>query len=142
MARDWFVFVGPYAEWIRPASDYLTGSGGEDEAEWERLIDGGLLVWNIGADSGFPFEHEGQRFRRYCCMPECQRPGCPRWPMLFHFNHTPPRYGETATDWAVLDRQGELDWFRRAFAEELGSCGRLMRANPVFRWGLVYWVRP
>jgi hypothetical protein len=83
VARESFVFVGPYAEWIRPGGDYLTGSGGEeDKAEWERLLDGGVLAWNIGSDSGFTFEHEGRQYRRYCCMPILNRcapaPGEPR----------------------------------------------------------------
>ena len=140
MARDWFVFVGPYAEWIRSGADYLTGSGSEQE--WERLLDGGVLTWNIGSDSGFPFEHEGQRYRRYCCMPECERPCCPRWPMLFHFNYMALGV-EMATSWtAAWTRKVRSTGFGPAFAEELGQAARLMTADPAYRWGLVHWIFP
>ena len=110
--------------------------------EWEQLIDGGVLWWNIETGHGFPFENSGRRLRRYCAMPACERLGGRRWPMHLHFNYVEMKYQEFATDWAAVDTQLEIEWFRAAFAEELSHASRLMGEKPSFRWGLIHWVIP
>jgi len=142
MARDWFAFIGPYAEWIRPESEFLAVDEDEEADEWEQLIDGGVLCWNIGSDSGFPMEIEGRRLRRYCAMPYRERPDCPRWPMHLHFNFVEIEYQELATDWTAVNTQLEIEWFRVAFGVELSHASRLMGEEPTFHWGLVHWVIP
>jgi hypothetical protein len=46
---------------------------------------------------------------------------------------------QLTSDLTALDRQGEIEWFRAAFATELAEAGRLSGIEPSFRWGLVYW---
>jgi hypothetical protein len=140
MPRDRFLFIGPYAEWVRPASDFLDDD--DSAVQWEQLLDGGVVEWNIGADCGFLFRRGRNQCRSYCCMPLLKRRGCPRWPMRFHWNRFDDDYGEMATDWTELDRQTEIAWFRTAFARELALSAQLLAAEPSFRWGLVHWVIP
>jgi hypothetical protein len=138
VARHTFLYIGPYAEWVVPEEHDEEWTADED-ATWEKLLDAGQLVWNIGND-WLHVERDGKRFLRYCAMPQEVRAG-PDRSMHFKWDHS-GEPEEMATDWTKLDQQAEIQWFHQAFRAELKEAAALIGEPPAMRWGLVHWCYP
>jgi hypothetical protein len=72
-------------------------------------------------------------------MPKEKRPGLGRWPLLVELPLIGSGGGE-AHDWPHLSPTPEINWFRSAFATELGQLEAIFGKPPDWRWGLVWWL--
>ena len=132
-----YVWVGPFAEWLSADVVHMP----QDEADphgWGELIDGGMLHWNISYATAYPphIKRGRKQFYQYCCIPRAKRTKQPRDPMLLILNAD--QQEPLALDWAATDPQHEIEWFARAFANELTKLTTLFGKPPAMHWGLVY----
>jgi hypothetical protein len=44
-------------------------------------------------------------------------------------------------DWSDIDPRAEIEWFKKAYAEELALLHKIFPPPPALRWGLLYWPR-
>jgi hypothetical protein len=127
------LFVGPYAEWLVRTSKRLPPflNSPLDQS----LIEGMKLYW---PDELPDVRRGGVRYHRYVFMPREARPEMPSRPLYFSGKGGPDNIG--IQDLTEVDTRGEIDWFLRAFREELQALAEHFGGPPSLRWGLVHWL--
>lgn len=120
------IHIGPYAVWIAdPSTPYFDTDAWHDE---ERPVSD--MTYGGPADSADrPLEH--YVFPYLWTTADRAARSAPDRPMSFH-DCLP-----TEMRLEAVDRQGEVEWFRRAYQDELGVLGRYYGSEPDFRWGVL-----
>jgi hypothetical protein len=124
------VYIGPYAEWVvRPD---------EPSPELEAVAPGELLKgWGLARAWGrsYPPEVEVDEVvcQRFCFVADDDRAGQPRR-QLYHSE------AGAIADLRGVDAHAEMEWFARAFREELRALQTYYNRPPAIGWGLVTWL--
>src|SRR5262245_57143371 len=125
MSKSASLYVGPYAMWegLRPP--------GQDVLPWD-VFEG----WWSSVTGVIEVEFGGGQVRAFCVVPsqEYPRPGGPKH-MAVYMNS-----GEwyAALDLSGIDREAELEAFRRTYEQELRGMAEALGREPVLRWGVIY----
>jgi hypothetical protein len=75
----------------------------------------------------------------YTPNPDKPRPGGPEW-VLFYVNEPLGREC-VGVDFRSLDREAEVEAFRRAYSRELAELAELAGREPILGWGVIYSYR-
>jgi hypothetical protein len=131
-----YLYIGPYAEWRRPATPGDPVVPPEAQDAWERVVwDGPLHYQNY---YGTPPEEEigGRPHRCYRLLPTLELEGGPARRMVF--------VDKGGMDVGVLDltdadRDAELRWFADSYRDRLADLAGGFGTPPAIRWGLLTW---
>jgi hypothetical protein len=128
MGRLASVYAGPFAMWPESHAP-LDEHGGEmfaDEFGWFYAA-----VVGPGSEPGAG----PSRAVFYTPNQDKPRPGGPVW--VFSYTNEPP--GEyVGADFRRVDREAEVEAFRRAYARELAEMAKAAGREPVLGWGVLY----
>jgi hypothetical protein len=124
------VILGPYAEWlVRPEE---INDAFSRHPFWALVVEDCVLCNNWGKNLPPIIIKDGVRYHRFCFMPGERRPGHP-----IHGYSSNDMVG--VQDVQEVDIKVEIDWFTKAFAEELAAIGRDLGRPPTLHWGIVGW---
>jgi hypothetical protein len=126
------LFIGPFAEWLVPEGKAKGLPPRDEDGE---LLFSEKLAWDSALGEFETVVRHKKRYRRFCCMPRDLKPESHGREVLFGGQ---PAYPGNQ-DLLDVDRQGEIDWFAKAFARELKVLAEKFGGEPTFHWGLVCW---
>jgi hypothetical protein len=125
------MYVGPFAMWPEdraPSHEHV------ELMFCDELGDFDAAVVGLGRETGAA----PSRAVFYTPNPDKPRPGGPTC-LLFYVNEPP---GEVVgADFRFMDREAEVEAFRRAYTRELAELTKLAEREPVLGWGVIYAYR-